>query len=145
MVVCNGVNDIRFARRVIGMGIAALFIAVALVPVMYMAIGNEGDAGSFDAVPWVAGLAAVVIMFFGMACILYDRFRRMRRDRDYWMYLCNEYRMGRSPRLERVWRGLKSTEDLEAMDVVEAELPDCWKKSYVRQPRNRVEAEGRGK
>ena len=139
MVVCNGEKDIRFARRATGMGIAALFIAVALVPVMYMAIGNESVVGASDAVLWVVLLVAAVIMFFGMACILYDRFRRMRRDRDYWMYLCNEYRMGRSPRLERVWRGLKSTGDLEAMDVVEAELPDCWKKSYVRLPRNRKE------
>lgn len=140
MVVCNGEPDIRFACRIASMGIAATLITAALVPVVYVGLDNALAVGVPDPVLWLtAGLLVAVVMFAGLTCILYDRFRRMRRDRDYWIYLCNEYRMGRSPRLERVWRGLKSTGDLEAMDVVEAELPDCWKKSYLKLPRNRQE------
>lgn len=135
MVVCNAEPDIRFRRRVLGMVCATLLIAAVLSLVVYFAIGNERDVDVFATLWMMAGLPAVVIMFSGMACILHDRFRRMRRDRDYWIYLCNEYRTGRSPRLERVWRGLGTLDDIVAMDAVEAELPDCWKKGRSEMPR----------
>ena len=133
MVVYNGECDIRFARRAASMGIVAALLTAAAAPAMYMALDNARvDSGAFDAALWIAvGLTATVIMFAGLTCILHDRFRRMRKDRDYWTYLCNEYRAGRGPRLERVWRGLESTGDIKAMDTVEAELPKRWKLAYT--------------
>ena len=131
MVVVNSEPDIRFRHRTLNMGIATMLITAALTPVVYMAIGNESVVDASVAMLWVVGLVAAVIMFFGMACILYDRFRRMRMDRDYWMYLCNEYRNGRSESLESVWRGLGAHE-LKDMAAVEAELPERWKRRHLK-------------
>ena len=115
------------------MGIAAVLIAAALTPAVYTTLDNaRADAGYFDAALWLTvGLRVAFIMFAGLTCILYDRFRRMRKDGDYWTCLCNEYRTGRGPRMERVWLGLGSTGDIKSMDAAEAELPERWKRRHA--------------
>ena len=130
MVVRNGEPDIRLGRRVATMGIVSVLLTATLVPVAYTSANDAHASGLLDTVLWMAvGVIGAVIMFIGVSCILHDRFRRMRRDRNYWAYLCNEYRAGRGQRLERVWHGLKATDEIKTMDAVEAELSECWKKS----------------
>ena len=128
MVVLNGEGDIRFARSVAGVAILAMLATVAFCIAAFFTFPNAlVVGGALDAALWtIVGLLPATVLFAGMLCIAHVRFTRMRRDRDYWTCMCNEYRQGRAARHERAWKGLNPLDDIHAMDKIDAELPDRW-------------------
>lgn len=129
MVVQIREPDIRFARSVAGVAILAILATAVFCIAVFVTIPNALVVGGvLDAALWtIIGLLLATVLFAGMLCIAHVRFGRMRNNRDYWTYLCNEYRQGRAARLESLWTGLDVLDNIHAMDKAEAELPDRWK------------------
>ena len=102
-------------------GASALGLAAVSYPIVFLALGlAQNDNSLFGVALWtIIGLVGAAVLFLGLLFIVYDRLCRMRHDRDYWVYLCNEFRQGRGRRIEELRHSCHYDADLGIMDGVE--------------------------
>ena len=107
-------------------GVGAIGLTIVSCPIVFLALGiAQGNGSLFDVAPWtVIGLVCATVFFLGLLFIVYDRLCYMRQDRDYWVYLCNEFRQGRGRRIEELRHSCHYDADLGIMDGVEEAILD---------------------
>ena len=111
-------------------GATALVLAAVSCPIVFLALGlAQSDSSLFDVALWtIIGLVGAAVLFLGLLFIVYDRLCCMRQDRDYWVYLCNEFRQGRGRRIEGPRHSCHYDADLGIMDGVEEAILDGRKR-----------------
>jgi len=111
-------------------GAMALGLAAVSCPIVFLALGlAQSNSSLFDVALWtIIGMVGAAVLFLGLLFIVYDRLCRMRQDRDYWVYLCNEFRQGRGRRIEELRHLCHYDTDLGIMDGVEEAILDGRKR-----------------
>ena len=111
-------------------GVGAIVLTIVSYPIVFLALSiAQGNGSLFDAALWtIIGLVYAAALFLGLLFIVHDRLCRMRQDRDYWVYLCNEFRQGRGRRIEELRHSCHYDADLGIMDGVEEAILDGRKR-----------------